>query len=236
METPWSVPARSTLPRTPSFSARFPVSRQRIGSIGSSMWCARSGVTRNGEIMFFKKQSKSKSSQCSGDSCSAVPESSTLDSITSKDGFVPATHWNEMRKYYGSEPSQVRGLRLPSIALQSENPELADIPALMNRRAQWNLSFLPDANPEYQFSPATDLTSEGVDSCFCSEAFLDDVAWLSQTIEIRLDAEEAMADSLDLELGLMETVQDLSRILAKTPARRSSVVPQSPVAPSGDHS
>jgi hypothetical protein len=193
------------------------------------------GKSRNGEIMFFKKQSQSKTDHCSGDSCSAVPESSPLDSIKSRDGYVPATHWNEMRQYYGSEPSQVRGLRLPSIAMQSENPELADIPAWMNRRAQWNLSFLPDATPEHYFSPATELTSEGVDSCFCSEAFLDDVAWLSQTIEIRLDTEEAMADSLDLELGLMETVQDLSRILAKTPARRSSLVPQTPVAPSSDN-
>jgi hypothetical protein len=105
----------------------------------------------------------------------------------------------------------------------------------MNRRAQWNLSFLPEATPEHQFSPATDLTSEGVDSCFCSEAFLDDVAWLSQTIEIRLETEEAIADALDLELGLMETVQDLSRILAKTPARRASVVPQAPAVPFGEN-
>ncbi|MBM3966904.1 MAG: hypothetical protein FJ308_17835 [Planctomycetes bacterium] len=187
--------------------------------------------------MFFKKQSQSKSNPCSSDPCSAVPEPSPLDGITSRDGYVPATHWNEMRQYYGSEPSQVRGLRMPSVALQSENPELADIPALMNRRAQWNLSFLPETNPEHQFSPATDLTSEGVDSCFCSEAFLDDVAWLSQTIEIRLDTEDGFADSIDLELGLMETVQDLSRIMAKTPARRSSAVPQSPVTPaSGDDS
>ncbi len=189
------------------------------------------GESRNGQIMFFKKQSQSKSNQRSGDSSSAVPESSPLDAIRSKDGYVPATHWNEMRQYYGSEPSQVRGLRLPSVALQSENPELADIPALMNRRAQWNLSFLPEATPEHQFSSATDLTSEGVDSCFCSEAFLDDVAWLSQTIEIRLDTEEAIADSLDLELGLMETVQDLSRIMAKTPARRASAMPQASAAP-----
>ena len=41
METPCSMPARSTLPRTPRFSARFPVSRQRIGSIVSCMGFAR---------------------------------------------------------------------------------------------------------------------------------------------------------------------------------------------------
>ena len=199
------------------------------------MWFARLGEARNGLIMFFKKQSQSKTSPCSGDFSSAVPESSPFDSITSRDGYVPATHWKEMRQYYGSVPSQVRGLRLSSIALQSENPELSDIPALMNRRAQWNLSFLPEDNPEHHFSRATDLTSEGVDSCFCSEAFLDDVAWLSQTIEIRLETEEASADSLDLELGLMETVQDLSRILAKTPARRTSAVPRSSVAPTGEN-
>jgi len=199
------------------------------------MWFTRLGESRNGLIMFFNKQSQSRTNPCSGDSSSAVPESSPFDSIASRDGYVPATHWTEMRQYYGSEPSQVRGLRLSSIALQSENPELSDIPALMNRRAQWNLSFLPEVTPEHHFSPATDLSSEGVDSCFCSEAFLDDVAWLSQTIEIRLETEERIADSLDLELGLMETVQDLSRILARTPARRTSVVPRSSIAPAGEN-
>jgi hypothetical protein len=62
-----------------------------------------------------------------------------------------------------------------------------------------------------------------VDQCFASRAFLDDLEWAVQTYEIRLGyLESAPVDGVDLELGVLEAVQDLSRIVARTTPRRAA--------------
>lgn len=148
------------------------------------------------------------------------------------DGFVPATQWNELRQRFVSEPSQTRGLRSLTAALEAENPEMSDRTLFPIRRGNRSrVAWQPDktavasdevvCNRAEFDSTGTYAFDTEVDVCFASDRFMDHLEWSLQTIDLRSVGNPEGTLDLDLELGLMEAVQDLSRIVARGTARRA---------------
>jgi hypothetical protein len=143
----------------------------------------------------------------------------------SMERFVPACHWDELRRQYPPEPSQRRGLRRLSSAMQSENPQCASPEAMWTIPAH---DCLPEANLELIEEDLSRVRAVAdLDACYASEAFLDDLDWAAQrhAVESRSDVE--LEPIHDEELGMLEAVRDLSRFVARTTPRRAASAPAS---------
>jgi hypothetical protein len=144
---------------------------------------------------------------------------------SSMERFVPACHWDELRRQYPPEPSQKRGLRRLSNAMQSENPECSGI------EAKWTIpatDCLPEANLEIiEEDLSLVRTVADLDACYASEAFLDDLDWAAQRFAVDSRANIEVEAVMDEELSMLEAVQDLSRFVARTTPRRAASAPSS---------
>ncbi len=139
-------------------------------------------------------------------------------------GFVNALSWDELRQSFKREPSQVRGERSLTAAMQAENPDFSDLPLQRNRRASWNLSFVPDEKTVQQFAREPDpLQSQDVDNCFADLGF----DYIPDVAKHRFDIQINESD-FDLELGLLEAVQDVSMAVARVQVRRAANAPAMP--------
>jgi hypothetical protein len=140
--------------------------------------------------------------------------------------FAPITDFGNSGRESRSEPASPRGFRSLTDAMRTENPDFAFGPRLGNSPATW-AGDSEDENP-WQPKPlcgsqnvTPDVASHRIDACFASQAFLDDVAWSIETHGLRDDTHLPLEHDLDLELSVMESVQDLSRSVAKGTARRA---------------
>lgn len=139
------------------------------------------------------------------------------------DRFVPASHWDELRRQYPPEPSQKRGLRRLSKAMQSENPQCTGL------ETQWTIT-AHDCPKEMEMEILEEDLSRvravaELDACFASEAFLDDLDWAAQRYSVESQSELELEVSMDEELEMLEAVQDLSRFVARTTPRRAVTAP-----------
>jgi len=140
--------------------------------------------------------------------------------------FAPITACGNSDRESRSEPVTPRGFRSLSDAMRTENPDFAFGPLLGSSPATW-AGDSEDENP-WQPEPlcvspsvVSDVSSHRIDACFASQAFLDDVAWSIETHGLRDDTHLPLDHDMDLELSVMESVQDLSRSVAKGTVRRA---------------
>ncbi|MFO0014069.1 MAG: hypothetical protein ACK553_15150 [Planctomycetota bacterium] len=147
------------------------------------------------------------------------------------DTFVPATQWDALRKLYPPRPSRRRGLRALSQAITSENPENS---LGLESSVRWRISpsdCSPDADlAQFENDLVLERAIADLDTCFASEAFLDDLDWALQTYDIRQTG-MGEEDNMDAELEMLEAVQDLTRFVARTAPRRSQPSAASPSIP-----
>lgn len=162
------------------------------------------------------------------------PSDDGMNEDSSMDRFVPASHWDELRRQYPPEPSQKRGLRRLSKAMQSENPKCAGLDA------RWTITANDFPNEMGMEILEEDLSRvravAELDACFASEAFLDDLDWAAQRYSVESQSEMELTISMDEELEMLEAVQDLSRFVARTTPRRAvSTPPLSNLGHAGRH-
>ncbi len=145
---------------------------------------------------------------------------SSLDKIDPPTPYVNAMEWDSYRSQFRSEQSCKSGNRDSVLALGSLNPECA---ALAGRGGYGqNTPFIVENIPA---SPLTielhsdiqALERSEVDACFGDDEFLREVRSEALWLESPAVPSE---QTFDLELGLLESVQEIAVSLARTPPKR----------------
>jgi hypothetical protein len=137
--------------------------------------------------------------------------------------FVPATQWNEMLSQLKRSHSQPRGDRSPRLSLLSANPEHAatfDAGKLDSdfRIVVQNLN----SDPTHSLSDVTvaAIATSLSDACFSDLDFVRESIRGSKFVGTDVAISDSQSDDCDLELELLESVQEISRYLCRTTARR----------------
>ena len=135
---------------------------------------------------------------------------SSLDKIDPPTPFVHATNWDQFRGQFRSSRTQTSGYRNCSQAANLLNCGTDDwdkSQSCSNGRNPFAISMETES---YQ------LASSDVDTCFgdTSLAFLQE-----QSVDASNDNGQSVNENLDLELGLLESVQEIAISLARTSAR-----------------
>ncbi len=158
----------------------------------------------------------------------------------SRNGFLPAMQWNDLRRQLGSAPSGNDGLRSLSNSMRAENPQFDVGGDAFNRRTVdegprsdhdglWNSEKGTTRPISLNIGRRnTPVPCERFDACFASQAFLDDVAWDVETFDVQFSDDTEPAMDMDFELGLLEAVQDVSRLAARSVVRRAAAAPPIP--------
>lgn len=152
---------------------------------------------------------------------------SPLDRIEPAEPFVHATQWEQFRSQFRSSRSRKSGYRnclQASDALNSGSSSWSDLPG------SHESSRSVDAFTIAMGTDVQNLDSTNVDACFCDTSidFLGEIIpTLSTVAHVEFTTSETESESnYDLELGLLESVQEIAIALARqTPSRVSQSTP-----------
>jgi len=151
---------------------------------------------------------------------------SSLDKIDPPSPFIHATNWNELRSQFQSSNSQRSGYRNSLQAANALNQVDSEWHASLAVAPSMRSSAFGLPNP-FMISLEKDArvtASSSVDACFCD----GDLSFLTESMDVKgfnqqtESQSQASMDTYDLELGLLESVQDLAISLVRTSARRSA--------------
>ncbi len=157
--------------------------------------------------------------------------------------YVWATDWNQLRASLRHQSSQDRGNRNPIDATVAANLDQAprlyqsiqfDVHAMVNanldhttRVAERELAIeslaqppLPPANESDDIPYSIDAQS--IDSFFAELDFVSTASSTNRSTSVASRSDVEI--NLDLELGLLETVQEVSRAMSRTKPRRVRII------------
>ncbi len=157
---------------------------------------------------------------------------SSLDKIDPPSPYVNAMDWDSYRSQFRSEQSSKSGNRNCVLALGSLNPESLELSSRPNRQ---NIPLIVQNTLKNRFTielapELLTLAAFDVDACFvdgCND-------FLRETNEAPLGTSwleapgKAIDESFDLELGLLESVQEIAVALTRTAPKRTTTTTQQP--------
>ncbi|HUP79020.1 MAG TPA: hypothetical protein VM260_10740 [Pirellula sp.] len=149
---------------------------------------------------------------------------SSLDNIDPPAPYVNAMNWDAYRSQFRSDRSRKSGNRNCSLASCSLNPELGelsgkpDIPFIIQNtlKGHFIIEIKSDSEP---------LSALEVDACF-GDAGMGFLVEMPLTVSKSLDFGSSITDGsgenrFDLELGILESVQEIAIALARTSPKRT---------------
>ena len=151
---------------------------------------------------------------------------SSLDEISPPSPYVHAMDWDSYRAQFRTNPNGKSGNRNSVLALGSLNPDSAgmsgsvrsalDIPLIVQNTSK--TCFAGENHGESEV-----LAALAVDACFGTAdiAFLDEKA-IPAMERCEKEGSDWLSDgSLDMELGLLESVQEIALALTRTTPKRT---------------
>ena len=150
---------------------------------------------------------------------------SSLDKIDPPAPYVNALDWQAYRAQFRKKQSGTSGNRDCMLASRSLNPESPELShgARRNEISWIILNTLGSENLVEHSFVANQLVASSVDQCFsgASLSFLEEKRSGPKFSFTRECFAESKDDSFDLELGLLESVQELAIALARTTPKRT---------------
>lgn len=147
---------------------------------------------------------------------------SSLDNIAPPTPYVNAMDWDAYRSQFRAKQNGKSGNRNSVLALSSLNPDSADVSGALSDGQ--NFPLIIQNTPKTISNLETHvLSATEVDACFGSAdcAFLGETP-VSATKKGEKDGSDWLSeDSFDLELGLLESVQDVAMALVRTTPKRT---------------
>ena len=150
---------------------------------------------------------------------------SSLDKISPPSPYIRAMDWDSYRAQFRTHPNGKSGNRNSVLALGSLNPDSAgmscsfssalDIPLIVQNTSKTR--FVVENHAESEA-----LAALAVDACFgaANIAFLDENVVVVK--EIEREGSDWLSDgSFDMELGLLESVQEIALALCRTTPKRT---------------
>ncbi len=153
---------------------------------------------------------------------------SSLDTIAPPSPYIHAMDWDAYRAQFRTNANGKSGNRNSVLALGSLNPDSAgksgsgssalDIPLIVQNTSKTR--FADENHREFEV-----LAVQAVDACFGAAdiAFLDENT-VPATERLAKEGSDWLSDaSFDMELGLLESVQEIALSLVRTTPKRTSV-------------
>lgn len=152
---------------------------------------------------------------------------SSLDHIDSPSPFVNAMDWETYRSQFQSNKRNKSGNRNCSLASVSLNPDSAELSDSTRRGQDISLILQNTSNSRYRIEVLREpesLSANAVDLCFGASnlEFLAENPISEHPSAGSENSVWSCGDSYDMELGLLESVQEIALALVRTTPKRTA--------------